>query len=46
MDGASRPRAREQAKGLTLYTTRTILWGRADEVIELATTNLRGMAKE
>jgi pyruvate dehydrogenase (quinone) len=35
-----------QAKGFTLYATRTILSGRADEVIELAKTNLRGMAKE
>jgi pyruvate dehydrogenase (quinone) len=36
----------EQAKGFTLYATRTILSGGADEVIELAKTNLRQLASE
>jgi pyruvate dehydrogenase (quinone) len=30
----------EQIKGFTLYATRTILSGRGDELIDLATTNL------
>jgi pyruvate dehydrogenase (quinone) len=36
----------EQAKGFTLYATRTILSGAADEIIELARTNLRQLARE
>jgi pyruvate dehydrogenase (quinone) len=36
----------EQAKGFTLYATRTILSGGADEIIELARTNLRELARE
>jgi pyruvate dehydrogenase (quinone) len=36
----------EQAKGFTLYTTRTILSGGADEIIELAKTNLRELGRE
>jgi pyruvate dehydrogenase (quinone) len=36
----------EQAKGFTLYATRTILSGRADEILELAKTNLRELASE
>jgi pyruvate dehydrogenase (quinone) len=35
-----------QAKGFTLYATRTILSGGADEIIELAKTNLRELARE
>ncbi|MFJ4985939.1 ubiquinone-dependent pyruvate dehydrogenase [Streptomyces sp. NPDC088732] len=31
----------EQLKGFTLFATRTILSGRADEIVELARTNLR-----
>jgi pyruvate dehydrogenase (quinone) len=31
----------EQLKGFTLFATRTILSGRADEIVELAKTNLR-----
>jgi pyruvate dehydrogenase (quinone) len=38
--------ALEQAKGFTLYATRTILSGGADEIIELAKTNLRQLASE
>ena len=30
----------------TLYATRTILSGRADEIIELAKTNLRELGRE
>jgi pyruvate dehydrogenase (quinone) len=36
----------EQIKGFTLYATRTILSGRADEIVELAKTNLRGLGLE
>ena len=36
----------EQAKGFTLWATRSILSGRGDEVLELATTNLRELALE
>jgi pyruvate dehydrogenase (quinone) len=36
----------EQAKGFTLYATRTILSGGADEIIELAKTNLRDLGRE
>jgi pyruvate dehydrogenase (quinone) len=36
----------QQAKGFTLYATRTILSGEADEIIELAKTNLRELGKE
>jgi pyruvate dehydrogenase (quinone) len=36
----------EQAKGFTLYATRTILSGGADEIVELAKTNLRELARE
>jgi pyruvate dehydrogenase (quinone) len=36
----------EQAKGFTLYATRTIFSGAADEIIELARTNLRQLARE
>ena len=36
----------EQIKDFTLYATRTILSGRADEVLELAKTNLRQVAVE
>jgi pyruvate dehydrogenase (quinone) len=35
-----------QAKGFTLYATRTILSGGADEIIELAKTNLRDLGRE
>jgi pyruvate dehydrogenase (quinone) len=35
-----------QAKGFTLWATRTILSGGGNEVIELAKTNLRQLAKE
>jgi pyruvate dehydrogenase (quinone) len=31
----------EQVKGFTLYATRTILSGRGDELIDLASTNIR-----
>jgi pyruvate dehydrogenase (quinone) len=30
----------DQIKGFTLYATRTILSGRGDELIDLATTNI------
>jgi pyruvate dehydrogenase (quinone) len=30
----------EQIKGFTMYATRTVLSGRGDELIDLATTNL------
>jgi pyruvate dehydrogenase (quinone) len=36
----------EQAKGFALYTTRTILSGGGDEIIELAKSNLRQLVKE
>ncbi|MEE4542476.1 ubiquinone-dependent pyruvate dehydrogenase [Streptomyces sp. V4-01] len=36
----------EQLKGFTLYATRTILSGRADEIVELARTNLRELGRE
>jgi pyruvate dehydrogenase (quinone) len=36
----------EQIKGFTLYATRTILSGRADEIVELAKTNLRDLGLE
>ncbi|GAA1246434.1 ubiquinone-dependent pyruvate dehydrogenase [Pseudonocardia aurantiaca] len=36
----------EQAKGFTLYATRTILSGGGDEILELARTNLRDMRIE
>ena len=36
----------EQAKGFTLYATRTILSGRGDEILELARTNLRYLRDE
>ena len=36
----------EQAKGFTLWATRSILSGRGDEVLEIAKTNLREMALE
>jgi pyruvate dehydrogenase (quinone) len=36
----------EQIKGFTLYATRTILSGRADEIVELAKTNLRDLRRE
>lgn len=32
-----------QLKGFTLFATRTILSGRADEIVELAKTNLRDL---
>jgi pyruvate dehydrogenase (quinone) len=35
-----------EIKGFTLYATRTILSGRADEIIELAKTNLRDLEIE
>jgi pyruvate dehydrogenase (quinone) len=35
-----------QAKGFALYATRTILSGGADQIIELAKTNLRDLIKE
>jgi pyruvate dehydrogenase (quinone) len=35
-----------QIKGFTLYATRTILCGKADELIELARTNLRDLEIE
>ncbi|GAA1868654.1 ubiquinone-dependent pyruvate dehydrogenase [Asanoa iriomotensis] len=37
---------REQIKGFTLYATRTILSGNADEIVELAHTNLRQLDRE
>jgi pyruvate dehydrogenase (quinone) len=36
----------EQAKGFALYAARTILSGDGDEIIELAKSNLRQLAKE
>ena len=36
----------EQVKGFALYTTRTILSGNGDEIIELAKSNLRQLVKE
>jgi pyruvate dehydrogenase (quinone) len=36
----------EQARGFTLWATRSILSGRGDEVIEVAKTNLRELALE
>jgi pyruvate dehydrogenase (quinone) len=36
----------EQVKGFTLYATRTILSGRADEIVELARTNIRELLTE
>ena len=36
----------EQAKGFALYTTRTILSGNGDEIIELAKSNLRQLVNE
>ena len=36
----------EQIKGCTLYASRTILSGRAHEVVELAKTNLRDLGLE
>ncbi len=36
----------EQAKGFALYTTRTILSGNGDEIIDLAKSNLRQLVKE
>jgi pyruvate dehydrogenase (quinone) len=35
-----------QIKGFTLYATRTVLSGRADEIVELAKTNLRDLGNE
>ena len=35
-----------QLKGFTLYATRTILSGQADELVELAKTNLRQIEAE
>jgi pyruvate dehydrogenase (quinone) len=37
---------RAQAKGFTLWATRSILSGRGDEVLEVARTNLRQLALE
>lgn len=36
----------EQIRGFSLYAARTILSGRADDVVELARTNLRGLERE
>jgi pyruvate dehydrogenase (quinone) len=36
----------EQAKGFTLFAMRTILSGGGDEIVELAKTNLRQLARE
>jgi pyruvate dehydrogenase (quinone) len=36
----------EQAKGFTLFATRTILSGNAGELVELAKTNLRQLQRE
>ena len=36
----------EQIKGFTLYATRTILSGNADEIVQLAHTNLRQLDLE
>jgi hypothetical protein len=36
----------EQIKEFTLYASRTILSGRADEIVELAKTNLRDVGVE
>ena len=36
----------EQAKGFTLWATRSILSGQGDEVLEIAKTNLRELALE
>jgi pyruvate dehydrogenase (quinone) len=35
-----------QAKGFAPYATRTILSGGADEIIELAKTNVRDLGRE
>jgi pyruvate dehydrogenase (quinone) len=35
-----------QAKGFALYATRTILSGGADEIIEIAKTNVRDLGRE
>ena len=35
-----------RAKGFSLFATRTILSGEGDEIIELAKTNLRQLARE
>jgi hypothetical protein len=36
----------EQAKGFSLFALRTILSGGADEILELAKTNLRQLSRE
>jgi pyruvate dehydrogenase (quinone) len=36
----------DEAKGFTLYATRTILSGRGDEILELVRTNLRNLRNE
>ncbi|HEY2320322.1 MAG TPA: ubiquinone-dependent pyruvate dehydrogenase [Solirubrobacteraceae bacterium] len=36
----------EQIRGFTLYAARTVLGGRADEIVELARTNLRELERE
>ena len=36
----------DQAKGFTLWATRSVLSGRGDEVLEVARTNLRQLALE
>jgi pyruvate dehydrogenase (quinone) len=36
----------DEAKGFTLYATRTILSGRGDEIVELVRTNLRNLRNE
>jgi pyruvate dehydrogenase (quinone) len=36
----------EQIKGFTVYASRTILSGRADEIVEPAKTNLRDLGVE
>ena len=36
----------EQAKGFSLFALRTILSGGADEIVELAKTNLRQLGRE
>ena len=36
----------DQIKGFTLYASRTILSGRADEIVELGKTNLRDLGVE
>ena len=36
----------DQARGFTLWATRSILSGQGDEVVDLAKSNLRQLARE